>query len=150
VQASARQATTDNQGQFRISNLPAGGYTLAASYVGFTPYTTTIRVEAGATENVSAALQILSAADSVIVTAGRLQGDAEAVNVERMSANIVLVEPAGVITSLPNTSVADAVGRLPSVSLERDEDEGKYVQIPGTEPCLNNLTINGVTFLPWK
>ena len=92
VQPSARQATTDNQGQFRISNLPAGEYTLTASYVGFTPYTTTVRVEAGAAENVSAALQILSAADSVIVTAGRLQGDAEAVNVERMSANIVQVE----------------------------------------------------------
>ena len=61
-----------------------------------------------------------------------------------MSANIVQVAPAGVITSLPNTNVADAIGRLPSVSLERDEGEGKYVQIRGTEPRLNNLTINGV------
>lgn len=61
-----------------------------------------------------------------------------------MSADIVQVEPAGVIASLPNTNVADAVGRLPSVSLERDEGEGKYVQIRGTEPRLNNLTINGV------
>ena len=49
-----------------------------------------------------------------------------------------------VITSLPNTNIADAVGRLPSVSLERDEGEGKYVQIRGTEPRLSNLTINGV------
>jgi hypothetical protein len=32
--------------------------------------------------------------------------------------------PAEVITSLPNTNIADAVGRLPSVSLERDEGEG--------------------------
>ena len=52
--------------------------------------------------------------------------------------------PAEVITSLPNTNVADAVGRLPSVSLERDEGEGKYVQIRGTDPRLSNLTINGV------
>jgi len=36
------------------------------------------------------------------------------------------------------------VGRLPSVSLERDEGEGKYVQIRGTDPRLSNLTINGV------
>ena len=54
------------------------------------------------------------------------------------------VLPAEVITSLPNTNVADAVGRLPSVSLERDEGEGKYVQIRGTDPRLSNLTINGV------
>jgi outer membrane receptor for ferrienterochelin and colicin len=39
-----------------------------------------------------------------------------------------------VITSLPNTNVADAIGRLPSVSLERDEGEGKYVQVRGLEP----------------
>jgi TonB-dependent receptor len=144
VEPSERQAATDNQGQFRIPNLPAGEYTLTASYVGFAPYTTTVKVEAGGNANVSAALQIGSQNDTVMVTAGRLQGQAEAINVERMSANIVQVEPAGVITSLPNTNVADAVGRLPSVSLERDEGEGKYVQIRGTEPRLNNLTINGV------
>src|SRR5262249_14293393 len=49
-----------------------------------------------------------------------------------------------VITSLPNANIADAVGRLPSVTLERDEGEGKYVQIRGTEPRLSNVTIDGV------
>jgi hypothetical protein len=34
---------------------------------------------------------VLSAADSVIVTAPRFEGEAEAVNVERMSAEIVQV-----------------------------------------------------------
>jgi hypothetical protein len=42
--------------------------------------------------------------------------------------------------SLPNTNIADAVGRLSSVSLERDEGEGKYVRIRGTEPRLGNVT----------
>jgi len=49
-----------------------------------------------------------------------------------------------VITSLPNANIADAVGRLPGVTLERDEGEGKYVQIRGTEPRLANLTLDGV------
>jgi TonB-dependent receptor len=56
----------------------------------------------------------------------------------------VQVLPAKVITSLPNTNIADAVGRLPSVTLERDEGEGKYVQIRGTEPRLSSVTVNGV------
>ena len=51
---------------------------------------------------------------------------------------------AEVITSLPNANIADALGRLPSVTLERDEGEGKYVQIRGTEPRLSNTTIDGV------
>jgi TonB-dependent receptor len=144
LQPLGRQTASDNQGGFRFTNVPPGDYTLTASYVGFTTYTTTAKVIAGQTTNVTAALQVGSSADSVLVTANRLQGEAEAVNVERMSANIVQVEPQGMITSLPNTNVADAVGRLPSVSLERDEGEGKYVQIRGTEPRLTTLTINGV------
>jgi TonB-dependent receptor len=144
VEPTGRQAATDDKGQFRISNLPSGQYTVTASYVGFSPYTATVTVAPGQTVSVNAALKVLSAADSVMVTAPRLEGEAEAVNVERMSAEIVQVEPAGVITSLPNNTLADAVGRLPGVSLERDEGEGKYVQIRGTEPRLTTLTINGV------
>lgn len=33
---------------------------------------------------------------------------------------------------------------MPSVTLERDEGEGKYVQIRGTEPRLTNTTVDGV------
>ncbi|PYU26493.1 MAG: hypothetical protein DMG32_09870 [Acidobacteria bacterium] len=36
-------------------------------------------------------------------------------------------------------------GRLPSVTLERDEGEGKYVQVRGTQPGLTNTTIDGMT-----
>jgi TonB-dependent receptor len=144
IQPTGREAASDNQGQFRISNVPAGQYTLTASYVGFAAYTGPVTVVSGQTLPVTATLQVSSSADSVIVTAARLQGDAEAINVERMSAQIVQVAPQGVIQSLPNTNIADAIGRLPSVSLERDEGEGKYVQIRGTEPRLTNLTVNGV------
>jgi TonB-dependent receptor len=144
IDPSDRQSATDNQGQFRFLNLAPGQYRLTTSYVGFHVSETTVSVAAGQLASVSVTLQVASQADTVMVTAPRLQGDAEAVNVERMSAEIVQVEPEGVIRSLPNTNIADAIGRLPSVSLERDEGEGKYVQIRGTEPRLSNLTINGV------
>jgi len=39
--------------------------------------------------------------------------------------------------------MADALGRLPSVTIERDEGEGKYVQVRGTEPRLTSLTVYG-------
>ena len=144
VQPLGRKIVSDDQGQFRITDVPAGEYTLTASYVGFAPFSTTVRVEAGQTVNVDAVLKVATVNDQVMVTAERLQGEAEAINIERMSDEIVQVLPSRVITSLPNTNIADAVGRLPSVSLERDEGEGKYVQIRGTEPRLSNVTINGV------
>ena len=144
VQPLGRKVVADDQGQFRITDVPAGEYTVTVSYVGFAPVSSTVKVEAGQTANVDIMLKVASVSDQVIVTTERLQGEVEAINIERMSDDIVQVLPAKVINSLPNTNVADAVGRLPSVSLERDEGEGKYVQIRGTEPRLSNVTINGV------
>jgi TonB-dependent receptor len=144
LQPLGRKVASDDQGQFRITDVPPGEYTLTLSYVGFDSFSTTVKVEAGHTVNVDAVLNVASVSDQVIVTTERLQGEAEAINIERMSDDILQVLPARVINSLPNTNVADAVGRAPSVSLERDEGEGKYVQIRGTEPRLSNVTINGV------
>ena len=144
VQPSGRRAVSDDQGQFRISDVPAGEYTLTASYVGFANFSKTVTVIPGQTVVVDAVLKVASQSDQVIVTAERARGEAEAINIERMAENIVQVLPSNVINSLPNTNVADAVGRAPSVTLERDEGEGKYVQIRGTEPRLSNVTIDGV------
>ena len=144
VQPLGRKVVSDDQGQFRITDVAAGDYTLAASYVGFAPFNGSVKVVAGQTVTIDPVLQVASQNDQVIVTAERLQGEAEAINIERLSDDIVQVLPSKVINSLPNTNVADAVGRVPSVSLERDEGEGKYVQIRGTEPRLSNVTINGV------
>src|SRR5580700_6781772 len=138
------KAVSDDQGKFRITDVPAGEYTLSISYVGLSVSNLPVLVSAGQEVTANAVLQVASQNDQVIVTAERMQGEAEAVNIERTNDNIVQVLPERVINSLPNTNIADAVGRLPSVSLERDEGEGKYVQIRGTEPRLTNVTVNGV------
>ncbi len=130
VQPSGFAVTTDAQGGFTISDLLPGKYTLAVTYVGFKPFSKDVTVAAGVT-NADAMLDIESVNDQVIVRGERERGEVEAINREMNADNIVQVLPAEVITSLPNTNIADAVGRLPSVSLERDEGEGKYVQIRG-------------------
>jgi TonB-dependent receptor len=144
VEPTGAQAATNDQGQFRISNLSPGDYTVTVSFVGFASSSTPVKLQSGQVTTLNQTLKVGSGADTVLVTAARLQGEAEAINIERMSSDIVQILPERVITSLPNTNIADAVGRLPSVSLERDEGEGKYVQIRGTEPRLSNVTINGV------
>src|ERR1700756_1835240 len=58
IQPGDRQVPSDNQGQFRIPNLPPGQYTLTVTYVGFRPYTATVTVSAGQTANVTATLQV--------------------------------------------------------------------------------------------
>jgi TonB-dependent receptor len=144
VQPTGREVVTDAQGAFVIADVAPGSYTLNISYVGFTTLSMPVTVAAGAAAKVDAVLQVESQNQQVIVRGERERGEIEALNREMNADNIVQVLPAEVITSLPNTNIADAVGRLPSVSLERDEGEGKYVQVRGTEPRLTNLTLDGV------
>ena len=144
LQPTGKRVVSDDQGQFRILDVAPGEYPLTASYVGFSPFTTTVKVAPGQVATADVAMTVASQNDQVIVSAERLQGETEAINIERTADDIVQVLPLKVITSLPNTNIADAVGRLPSVTLERDEGEGKYVQIRGTEPRLSNVTVNGV------
>jgi TonB-dependent receptor len=144
VAPSGQRAVSDDQGNFRISEVPAGESTLTVSYVGFANFTATAKVGAGQTATVNPVLQVASRNDQMLVVAERLEGETEAINIERTDDQIVQVLPLKEITSLPNTNIADAVGRAPSVTLERDEGEGKYVQIRSMEPRLTNTTINGV------
>jgi len=144
VAPSGQRAVSDDQGNFRISDLTPGEYTLTVAYVGFANFTASAKVDAGQTATTNAVLQVASRNDQMIVVGERLEGQTEAINIERTDDHIVQVLPLKEITSLPNTNIADAVGRAPSVTLERDEGEGKYVQIRSMEPRLTNTTINGV------
>ena len=101
-------------------------------------------VDAGQPARLDAVMQVASAAQEIMVTATDVHGDAEAINRIDSSENILNVITNDQIMSLPNADVADALGRMLGVTLERDEGEGKYVQIRGTEPRLSNTTIDGV------
>src|SRR5215469_8410747 len=145
IAAQGINVVSDEQGLFLIKGLAPGNYSLKITYVGFAPYQKeTVTVTAGQTTNVAAELKVSSASQDVLVTAPRAGAEAEAINVQRTADNIIQVLPSEVIRSLPNANMADALGRLPSVTLERDEGEGKYVQVRGTEPRLTNTTINGI------
>ena len=88
-------------------------------------------------------LQVESQQQTVLVTAASASAEVEAVNEERAADNIIQVMPVQIITSLPSSNLGNAIGRLPSVSLTRNEGEDQFVQVRGTEPRLNNTTVNG-------
>jgi TonB-dependent receptor len=140
---SGATAASDSQGVFSIRDIRPGSYTVTVSYVGFSKFTSTVSITSGQTVELNAMLSVSNTAQSVTVQAN-LVGDAAAINEQRSSANILNVTTDTTIQSLPNYNVADAIGRLPGVTLQRNEGEGQYVQIRGTEPRLSNTTIDGV------
>ena len=145
LQSRDEKIASDTQGEFLIPDLAPGDYKVEVSYVGFSNLEANVNIKAGETARVDAKLTVSSANQQVIVTGERPRGEDEAINRTRMADNVLQVLPAEVITSLPNANVADALGRLPSITLERIEGEGVYVMVRGTEPRLTNVTIDGIS-----
>jgi len=143
LEPATRIVSSDAQGSFVIPNVKPGPYTVTISYVGFTTFSTSIAVTAGKSTPLDATLTVGSTNQQVIVSA-TLEGDVAAINEQRVSENILNVQTDVQIQSLPNANIADALGRMPGVTIQRNEGEGQYVQIRGTEPRLSNTTIDGV------
>lgn len=140
-------ASSDARGNYVVSRIPAAAYVAVVRRTGFVPdsFTFTIR----GTETVTHDLTLRPATqelERVIISASpRLNETVEqALSKQKSADNIVTVLSGDVIRALPNANAAEAAARIPGVSTERDEGEGKFVQIRGTEPRLSNVTVNGV------
>ena len=147
IQLSPTGLTTasDALGEFIFTAVPSGTYTLRASSMGFTTFSKSVTVSAGAGEHVDVLLTVASGNEQVVVSAESGHDEVQAINEEINSPNILQVMPETEILALPNANVADAVGRLPGVTVQRDEGEAVYVQVRGLDPRLTNTTIDGVT-----
>ena len=64
-------AVTNNQGEYSITGLPAGEYTISVNYLGFTPFTETVNVVAGRQATVNAILEVATQSEQVLVTGVR-------------------------------------------------------------------------------
>ncbi len=137
-------AVSNEEGSFLVAGLAPGDYTITISYLAFKDFTKTVTVDAGRTVQLNVVMEVASKSQQVVVTAEVPHGEAEALNQQENADNLLQVQPSEVITSLPNANMADAVGRMAGVTLERNEGEGMYIQIRGTEPRLTNVTIDGI------
>ena len=138
---------TDANGRYRFSQVPSGTRLLVVHAFGFTPESVSISFIAGdaITRNVSMHASTQRLAEMVVRESPRMaETKAAALAKQQNADNLVAVLSGDEIRSLPNFNAAEAAGRIPGVSLERDEGEGKFVQVRGTEPRLSNVTIDGV------
>jgi TonB-dependent receptor len=80
----------------------------------------------------------------IIVTGSRAA--LRAATAEKRDAdNFVETLHANDVGKLPDQNVAEAVKRLPGLSVANDQGEGRYVVIRGIDPSLINVTLNGQT-----
>src|SRR6202789_2442214 len=69
---------------------------------------------------------------------------AAAVEEKKEAPNIIEVQPLSEIIKLPDINMAEALQRIPGISLETDSGEGRFVNIRGMDSDLNGTTYGGV------
>lgn len=147
VSGTEMVARSDSKGEFVLGHLAPGSHFVVLRRIGFALDSVEVDVRPGEIETLNVRLRPAQAqlAPVIISASPRLSSSTEqALDKQRNASNILSVLSGDVIRSLPNANAAEAAARIPGISTERDEGEGKFVQIRGTEPRLSNVTVNGV------
>ncbi len=143
VLGEGRMAVTDRDGSYRIPDLPAGTYTVQVRYIGYSPISEAVTVP----ETGSATVSVEVGLEFVELPAFRVEGYREAralaLQQKRTANNILDIISADSVGALPDRNVAEALARIPGVSLDVDAGEGRFVSIRGLEPNFNNVTLDG-------
>jgi TonB-dependent receptor len=84
------------------------------------------------------------AADSQQIIPNATINRADAIAEKQQAPNLIDVQPLSEIIKLPDINTAEALQRIPGISLETDSGEGRFVHIRGLDSDLNGTTYGGV------
>lgn len=143
IKGTTRGVTSDISGNFTFLNLTPGKHVLVANYMGFVPVEVTVQVKAN--ETVTSGIKLttnITSLGTVTISAIR-EGQQKALNQQRNSDNIKQVISADLMGRFPDLNVAEALQRLPGVTIGREQGEGSTVQLRGTPANFTNINING-------
>jgi TonB-dependent receptor len=145
LEGTALSTPTDAQGAFRLTGVPAGKRVLLVSYLGRKDATVTVPSAETGSSPITVTLEPdQTYSESVTVIGQTIQeGQARALNQQKTALNITNIVSADQIGSFPDPNAAEAASRVPGVSIARDQGEGRYVLVRGTEARLNSMMIDG-------
>jgi len=151
LEGTELQVTTDRDGEFTLRHVPAGEHFVTFNYLGSVGKRVSVIVEAGKTARIDAQLK-LGGDEVVVLDALKVEsprsGQARALNQQRAAQNLTSVVSSDLSGQFPDKTIADAVKRLPGVTVETDTDtggsEGRYITIRGMSAAFNAVSVNGV------
>ena len=138
-------ASTDLNGNYLVSNVPAGSYTIRAAYIGYNTETEHIVINPNETVKLDFQLAAVGVKGKEVIVTAQAAGQNAAINQQLASNQIESVVSAAKIRQLPDANAAESVGRLPGVFVLRSGGEGYEVSIRGMQPKYNEVTIDGIT-----
>lgn len=136
--------TSKRGGEYAFDSLASGPQNVSFQYFGFDSASETVTIVDDQTATLDADLRSeFTELDGVVVKSNVI-GQARALNFQKNNDSYVNVVSADAIGRFPDQNAAEALSRLPGVSVERDQGEGRFVVVRGIDPNLNSVAIDGV------
>lgn len=149
-----RGAVAKSDGTFIIQNLPEGTYELRSSYIGYnwsgesverTAYQVvkqTISITTGSTVIANIQLKQERELEEVVIW-DYSNSQAKALSQQKNTNKILNVISADQVGRFPDSNIGDALKRVPSIYVQYDQGEARFVNIRGASPDMNAVTIDG-------
>lgn len=143
VEGSAAETVSQRGGSYQLSGLPTGPVTVRFNYLGLAELSRDIVLTEGG-NRLDVALEWEVYELETFVVEGSVIGQARALNLQRSAETLSTMVSADAIGRFPDQNAAEALNRLPGVSVERDQGEGRFVVVRGIDPNLNSVSLDGV------
>jgi len=147
ISGTAFRTATGADGDF-VLVAPAGPQRITVDYLGLPPKTSEVAVAAGSTARLDFTLGDATVTLQAFTVEGSRTGQARALNQQRSAQNLTNIVSADFSGQFPDKNIADAVKRLPGVTVETDRDtggsEGRYITVRGMSADFNAVTVNGM------
>lgn len=148
VKGTSVGAATDLNGNFVIGNAPEGEQTLIISYVGYSSTNKRVYVNSSKTSRVTIYLEPNAVKGKTVVVTAQAVAQLQTINQQLASNKIANFVSAEKMKQLPDITLAESIGRLPGVSLQRYAGQGYALVIRGMSPQYNRVTVEGVSMAP--
>ena len=146
LDTSIRDSTDTNlDGEFIIHDVPSGEKTLKISYIGYFSITEQVVVpDSGVVEKEFRLKALPIEGQEILVDNGTPRGQCAAIYKQLASSNVNNVVSSEKMQEMLDPNLAESLGRLPGVTLNRQNGEANQVVIRGMSPQFNNVTIQGI------
>ena len=139
----SQQAGRD--GRYFFVGINDGNYTLVVNYLGAMPMEHKVQIADKQTTQQDVSLSSKDVEHIMVV--GQQGALSKSMNRQRGADNVLNVVSADVLGNFPDSNISESLQRVPGLSIERDQGEGRFVRVRGMAPDYNSVSMNG-TRLP--
>ena len=143
VMGTSLGTASNDEGRYTIVNIAPGDYTLKISYIGYESKEFAITVAANERITQDFELDYATIEGKTVEVTAQARGQMDAINKQLKAKSIKNIVSSDRIQELPDANAAEAVARVPGVSIRREGGEGNKVVIRGLSPKYNKITVNG-------